>query len=301
MKIYDCFQFFNEFDVLEIRLDTLYDYVDYFVISETNRTHSNLDKPYYFEENKHLFEKYMDKIIHIKEEYPEDILHFKKRQSDDKYSQQYNLISDIYDKEENENDLKKWPNFCRDYLQREYIKLGLIDCQDDDLIMVSDLDEISNPEVVKNIKENRLTKKCLLQNCYYYYVNVVAHTNWYGAYVVEYKDTKDVSLTHLRNESKRYDFIYDAGWHFSFVGGAERVKNKIISYSHQEFNNPWVLNQIDFKMKQNQDPFGRGNNTYHNPIQEFYYENMKITDMSECPDRMVELIKNKFPYLIKKV
>jgi beta-1,4-mannosyl-glycoprotein beta-1,4-N-acetylglucosaminyltransferase len=300
MKIYDCFQFFNEFDVLEIRLNTLYDYVDYFVISETNKTHSNLDKPYYFDEYKHLFEKYLDKIIHVKEEYPSDILHFNLKSNDTSYNRQYNEISRIYDKEENENDLKRWPNFCRDYLQREYIKLGLINCQDDDLIMVSDLDEISNPEVIKNIRENHLINKCLLQNCYYYYVNMVAHTNWYGAYVVEYKETKEVSLTHLRNRSKKFDLIPDAGWHFSFVGGPDRVKNKIISYSHQEFNNPWILNQIDSNISQKKDPFGRLNNTYHNPIQEFYYENMKVTDMSECPESMRELIKNKFPYLIKE-
>ena len=105
MKLYDCFQFFNEFDLLEIRLDLLYEYVDYFVISETNRTHSNISKPFYFEENKHLFEKYMDKIIHIKEDYPEDILHFNKKEENTLYNKQYNKISDIYDIEENEGEL----------------------------------------------------------------------------------------------------------------------------------------------------------------------------------------------------
>lgn len=300
MKIYDCFQFFNEFDVLDIRLNTLYDHVDYFVISETNKTHSNLDKPYYFEENKHFFEKYLDKIIHVKEEYPEDILKFKKREENSKYNVIYNQISDIYDKEENENELKKWPNFCRDYLQREYLKLGLLDCEDDDLIMVSDLDEISNPQAIDWIRENNITDHCLMQNCYYYYVNMVAHTNWYGAYVVKYSKTKDVSLTHLRNESKSYKRIDNGGWHFSFVGGPDRVKNKIISYSHQEFNNPYILNNIEHRMSRNQDPFGRNNNTYHNPIQQFYYEDMLITDMSECPEKMVSMIKQKYDYLIKK-
>lgn len=300
MKIYDCFQFFNEFDVLDIRLSTLYDHVDYFVISETNKTHSNMDKPYYFDENKHLFEKYMDKIIHVKECYPDDILKFQKKEEGNTYNDVYNTISDIYDKEEHENELKRWPNFCRDYLQREYIKLGLINCEDDDLIMVSDLDEISNPNVIDQIREGNLVDKCLMQNCYYYYVNMVAHTNWYGAYVVKYSKTKDVSLTHLRNESKNYERIDNAGWHFSFVGGPDRVKNKIQSYSHQEFNNPYILNGIEQRINNKQDPFGRGNHTYSNPIQTFYYENMLVTDMSECPEKMVKLIKEKYNYLIRE-
>ena len=65
-KVYDCFPFFNELDLLEIRLDALYDEVDYFVISECDYTFSGLSKPFYFEDNKEKFSKYMDKIIHIK-------------------------------------------------------------------------------------------------------------------------------------------------------------------------------------------------------------------------------------------
>ena len=65
-KIYDCFNFFNELDLLEIRLNTLYDIVDYFVIIESNLTHSGEVKPFYYEDNKSRFEKFSDKIIHYK-------------------------------------------------------------------------------------------------------------------------------------------------------------------------------------------------------------------------------------------
>ena len=54
-KIYDCFNFFNELDLLEIRLNTLYDIVDYFVIIESNLTHSGEVKPFYYEDNKSRF------------------------------------------------------------------------------------------------------------------------------------------------------------------------------------------------------------------------------------------------------
>ena len=66
MKIYDCFTFFNELDILDIRLQELYDTVDHFVLVEANQSHSGKPKEYIFENNKDRFEKYLDKIIHIK-------------------------------------------------------------------------------------------------------------------------------------------------------------------------------------------------------------------------------------------
>jgi beta-1,4-mannosyl-glycoprotein beta-1,4-N-acetylglucosaminyltransferase len=303
MKIYDCFQFYNEFDLLEIRFELLYDYVDYFVISETNRTHSDLPKPYYFEEKKNLFEKYKDKIIHIKQEYPTNILNLGKKEGDSKFVLQFNKISEIYDKEANENQLKSYPTFCRDYLQREFLKLGLIDCNEDDLIMVSDLDELSNPESISYIRKNNITNKCLWQGCYYFHVNTLAHTNWYGAYVVSYKDIDNVSLTHIRGQkSPKMEGIRNGGWHFSFVGGVERVKDKIKSYSHQEFNNSFVLSQIESRMSSGIEPLGRSNNMYYNPNQTFYYEKMLVHDLNDTtiyPEKLSSIIKEKFPYLIK--
>ena len=64
MKIIDCFMFYNEIDILKIRLEELYDVVDYFIIIEATLTHNNTSKPLYFKENKHLFDKYESKIIH---------------------------------------------------------------------------------------------------------------------------------------------------------------------------------------------------------------------------------------------
>jgi beta-1,4-mannosyl-glycoprotein beta-1,4-N-acetylglucosaminyltransferase len=69
--IIDCFPFFNELDVLEIRLNELNSVVDKFVLVEADRTQSLLPKPYYFEGNKERFSKFIDKIVHIKHEMPE--------------------------------------------------------------------------------------------------------------------------------------------------------------------------------------------------------------------------------------
>lgn len=296
-KIYDCFQFFNELDLLEIRLDLLYDHVDYFVISETNKTHSDDHKILFFEENKEKFEKYLDKIIHIKHDYPTNILDMGKIEPIDKYTIQYNKISERYDIEENEGHLKEYPTFCRDYLQKEFIKFGLMDCNDDDLIMISDLDEIPDPSVVDNIRENKLYNHCVMQDCFYYNINTLAHTNWYGNYVVKYSDTKDVSLTHLKN--KRVDFvkIFKGGWHLSFMGGADRVKTKIESYAHQEYNNNYIKDQIQNKIDSGKDIFGRP--AYQDPLQEFYFDNMLSVDLDIYPKKMLDLIKQKYNYLIK--
>jgi beta-1,4-mannosyl-glycoprotein beta-1,4-N-acetylglucosaminyltransferase len=298
MKIYDCFQFFNELDLLEIRLELLYDHVDHFVISETTRTHSDLPKPLYFQENKQKFEKYLDKIIHIVNDYPDDILNMGKKDGNDPHSLQYNIISERYDIEENEGQLKRYPTFCRDYLQKEYIKFGLLDCNDDDLIMISDLDEFPNPIYVDKIKKENLYNTVIMQDCFYYHINTLAHTNWYGNYIVKYSDTKNVSLTHLKNKRVDFNKIFKGGWHFSFMGGVDRVKTKIMSYAHQEFNNSNILNNVESRIENKLDVFNRP--SYNDPLQEFYFSGMIDVELSSFPNNMIEFIKQKYKYLIKE-
>ncbi|MFA6665763.1 MAG: beta-1,4-N-acetylgalactosaminyltransferase, partial [Armatimonadota bacterium] len=68
MKVYDCFTFFNELELLELRLKLLNDVVDYFVLVESNKTFKNKDKEFVFEANKSMFEEYLAKIIYIRVE-----------------------------------------------------------------------------------------------------------------------------------------------------------------------------------------------------------------------------------------
>lgn len=300
MKIYDCFQFFNELDLLEIRLELLYDHVDYFVISETNRTHSNELKELTFMNNKDKFEKYMDKIIHVYEDLPEDIFSFQLKDNVSDYNNQYNKIVEIF-KREDENGLKQYPTFARDYMQREFIKLGLVNCNDDDIIMVSDLDEIPHPDVVDRIKNENLLDYCVMMDCHNFYINNICHTNWYGNYTASYSKTKDTSLTHLRNQRVKYERLNESGWHLSFMGGPERVKTKIKSYSHQEFNNSYYLDNVENKIQSNKDLFNRTNNTYRDSVQQYFFDEMKNVDLDNYtyPKKLVDLVRNKFPYLIK--
>ncbi|MFD2145284.1 hypothetical protein [Mucilaginibacter antarcticus] len=133
------FPFFNELDILELRLNILDKYVDRFVISESALTFSGQAKPLYFDENKHLFEKFKHKIIH-------------------------NIVP---------NGAPDIDAFERDVYQKNSVKTGLSNCNDDDIIIFSDLDEIPNPDKLKgifdNIKPDRVYH--LAQRNFYFYLN----------------------------------------------------------------------------------------------------------------------------------
>lgn len=222
--IYDCFTFFNELELLELRLNILNDVVDKFVIVEAAKTHAGVDKPLNFLSNKDKFSKFSDKIIYIQyDEFPP-------------YENPW-----IYEN-----------------LQRNAISEGLKNCKDDDIIIISDLDEIISPKAIKkgikNINEGAAIKK-FKQYHMNYYLNVLnlKQPFWYHPKMCTYKTFKSV-FDNLDYEYSEYvveeanqgttatkirmysdcDIITDGGWHFSFTGGAERIFYKINNYAHQE-------------------------------------------------------------------
>ena len=121
MKIYDCFPFFNELELLELRLASLYDVVDRFVIVEADKTHANVPKPFNFYEHIHDYEKYLPKINYIM----------------DTSVVEYKGAGD-WSIENN---------------QRNNIAKGLTDAEPDDLIIIGDVDEIPDPALIKTIRE----------------------------------------------------------------------------------------------------------------------------------------------------
>ena len=146
-KIYDCFNFFNELDILEIRLNELYDVVDYFIIVESNVTHSGEDKLFYFDENKDRFTKFLDKIINIKiTDTPNDFINLKS--TDDN---ELNKINQYIINQTNRFNRYNQPDYGRDFFQKESVRRGLINCQDNDLILISDADEIPNHKFLKKL------------------------------------------------------------------------------------------------------------------------------------------------------
>ena len=122
MKIFDCFTFFNELELLELRLESLYDVVDCFVIVEADKTHANVPKPFNFYEHRNDFKKYLSKIHYIM----------------DTSTVPYKGVGD-WSLENN---------------QRNNIMQGLTDAAPDDLILISDADEFPDPEIIKTIRES---------------------------------------------------------------------------------------------------------------------------------------------------
>ena len=134
MKIYDCFMYFDEDLVLDLRLNTLNKYIDYFVIVESCFTHKGEEREFKFEIKK--YEKFKDKIIYIKHDSnPKTIEFINKNDSEDDKSSKY-----ILNAAKREND------------QRNYIEKGLLKANPEDLIIISDIDEIPNLENINLLK-----------------------------------------------------------------------------------------------------------------------------------------------------
>jgi beta-1,4-mannosyl-glycoprotein beta-1,4-N-acetylglucosaminyltransferase len=170
---YDCFPFFNELDILEIRLNTLDKHVDKFVLVEASKTQSLLDKPYFFEENKARYSKFLNKIIHVK-------------------------VSDNPD----------LPGWVMENYQRNCITRGLVDCNGEDTILISDVDEIPN---LNDIDMSKLKNTIVSFDMSYhtFYANLLTENKrWIGTASLDYSVLATRSPQTLRN---RKDFIKKIG------------------------------------------------------------------------------------------
>ena len=249
MKIVDCFMYFDEDLVLDIRLNTLNDIVDKFVIAEATRNHAGKNKKLNFNINNFL--KFKNKI-------------------------EYLVIDDLPTKVESSK--KNWhENHIRDQYQRNALAKGYKDDEPEDWIMISDIDEIPDPEKIKKLD---IKKKyaCFLQKNFQSKINLLNTTDglWPGTKICQKKDLK--SPQWLRNiktkrrlfwnifRDKQPQLIENAGWHFSFLKSPSEIKQKIISYSHQEFNKDKFINErsIEKKIQKGEDLFER--NIKYKPI-----------------------------------
>ena len=229
MKIIDCFTFFNELDLLEFRLKMLDPYIAHFVIAESNLTHSGDTKPYNFEENKKRFEPWLHKIIYIPLKQSVEGLLFKKGEAT------YNPESASW-KLENE--------------QRNALTAATAIAGNDDLVIISDLDEIPDPVLLQKIKIP--VEPAALSMLFHYYFlncqNVGSERWWNGSIVVSGKQFKEITPQALRDNRNNYKRLKKAGWHFSYLGGVEKIKQKIRSFAHTEFNKEEFL-QDDYLLQ----------------------------------------------------
>ena len=248
MAIYDVFTFYNELDLLELRMNILGNVVDYFVINESNITFTGKPKPMYFAENRKRFKKWEDKII-----YHETI--------DDNETLENFWENVPYHRSMMEDDIYKLPlpyqRACFHKDSAIYALLGK--AKDSDIILTSDADEIANPEALKCIDEwfDPANHYVLTGPLYYYYLNVKCEDQWMGTRVCDFKTLKTMSVDKLRQSHQDAYKLADASWHWSFFGDADTVRAKMDAYEHQENNLKHFRNSMEERIAKGIDPFGR--------------------------------------------
>ena len=264
MKLFDCFTFYNELDLLEIRLNELYDTIDYFILSESTITHSGDPKPLYYKENKERYLKWADKIIHIiVDDAPPPGLSFQK----------LNLEKICH--LDARFGFGRWKT---ERYQRNQLVKGLTDCKSDDIILVSDIDEIPNPKKIDEAKQiiSKHGYTLFLQKLYYYYLNGYVNDNWQGTVGCNFGsfqklfNSKPDNVRRLANMNiklmqkfniKKCTIINTGGWHFSYLGGIDKVIEKMKSTPHSEFIGNKEINEKEVKlsMSSGRDIFNRNN------------------------------------------
>jgi beta-1,4-mannosyl-glycoprotein beta-1,4-N-acetylglucosaminyltransferase len=248
--LYDCFTFFNEVELLEIRLRSLRDVVDRFVICESLHTHSGLPKPLTFPT---LAEKYKDyPITHLV--FPGDPR------------------------------AGPWDN---EHGQRNHMTRALGECRSDDLILLSDIDELPNPAALGDLGDAEVG--ALEMDLCYYFINCQFPQKWYHAKLFRHRAIGSRTLTEMRfSEAK---LIKNGGTHFSYLGGAERIRTKLLSFAHQEFNSPKFTDteNIERRVGASRDLFDRGADlVVHDLVEAPYYVPRSVLDE---PDRYRGLIR----------
>ena len=252
MKIFDCFMYFDEETVLDLRLNILDEYVDYFIIIESIYTHKGDKRNLKFDLSK--FSKFKNKIKYfVYDKIPEKIETILENEDENEKGKKY-IMNAIY----------------RENSQRNYIEKGLIDAKPNDIILISDVDEIPN---LQNINFNSLKEKIIIfrQDMFYYKLNLkLPDLIWSGTKACKKKNL--ISPQWLRNikdrkypfyrfdtyfSNKKYNsikFIENGGWHFSNLKTAAEIEHKLRSYlHHREFDeNPMSTHEIENIIKNKQ-------------------------------------------------
>jgi beta-1,4-mannosyl-glycoprotein beta-1,4-N-acetylglucosaminyltransferase len=276
--IFDVFPFFNEVDLLEIRLNVLDDFVDVFVICEFDTSFSGDSKPYYFEIHRSRFKNFEHKIIYLKKS-------------------QQNIFS----------------SFVNDEFQKNSIGVDLIDvCENEDIVIFGDLDEIPNP-LKLDFAINSLSNYSIChfaQNNFMYFLNNkeiscnilsfageyegIIEKKWLGTIITRYSYAKEFELTKLRFPfHKEVGLrISDGGWHFSYVGSpgfsaAKRLRNKLKYSSHQEFNNYYYRIMGNVRLLLRKDFYGLRKSRF------------KLVPLDESFPEYILKNSNKYSYIIR--
>ena len=261
--------YYNEDFILDLRLNYLNKFIDFFVIVESLYNHKGEKKNLNFSIKN--YQKFKEKIIYIVLDHLPDSIE---------------IINDN-DDEDTKNGKYILNGYRRDNFQRNYIMNGIKNASLDDLILISDIDEIPN---LKNLNLEEIKNRLIFfkqRMCYYKFNLYLKSYNWVGTRACKKKnlispqwlrDIKSRSYPFWRIDTffskNKYSDIYfvnNGGWHFSYINSAEGIENKLKSYTHhREYDlNPLGVKKIKNMIKnretvynlsvdQRADQFGKG-------------------------------------------
>lgn len=218
MRIYDCFLFFRELDLLELRLHTHAPWAHAFIAVESTRTFSNIPKPVVLDPKAKRFAPFKDRLRHI-------------------------VADKLPWPEAKGRNLGKAERMRLNGEQWERVRVGLHDVKPDDVLILSDLDEMMRPEAVQEAvaiaARDGLARFGI--TLYFYHLNGFRGRNWHGPIAVRAGDIMKphCSLWTLKQGTRNnpaVPSVQDAGWHFSYLGGAAAVEQKLRSAAHPEYD-----------------------------------------------------------------
>ena len=254
--LFDSFLFFQEIDLLTIRLEYLFPYIDKFIIVESCQTFNGNYKPYNFEKNISKFSKYLEKIHYYKIE---------------DFHINTNSLLDYLNKIKGKELIAKFINEHKHYdknkfyllldsYHRECIHLAFNKfCKSNDTIIFSDLDEIPSIEFIKHIKLRKSIRIPIVckQYEFKYFLNSLNSNNWNGSIALEYNQIKNKSLNSLRINANNLEGFENGGFHFTSIGGKDLLKNKLENWTHQEYNISIIKKNLDKNIYLGRDIFYR--------------------------------------------
>ena len=237
--------FFDEEQILDLRLNVLNEIVDFFVIVESVYNHKGEKRELVFDKNK--FSKFKDKIIYlVHDEIPKQVEIVNQNDSEDEKNRKY-IMNAVY----------------RENSQRNYISRGIKEAEKNDIILISDVDEIPKFE---NINIREITNKIIMFKQYmfhYKYNLVLPNFKWTGTKAVRKKNlispqwlrnTKDRNYPIYRIDTffskKKYNnikIIEDGGWHFSNIKTPKMLNHKFRSYLHHIEFDKAKINENDIQ------------------------------------------------------
>lgn len=312
MKVYDCIPFFNELDILELRLNILDKYVDKFIIEEATMTFSGQEKDLCFKANRDRFKRFLDKIVYV-------------------------TVDDSP---------TTGTTHQRDYFQKNRLIEGLkqVGATSDDVVIFGDCDEIPNPveleKIIKNFDKTKVYH--LAQRNFYGFLNMEEKSGkllsitrdfpdvadkdrkWLGTKVTSIDNIPKEGIVRLRDLCTVTDEnavrIANGGWHFGYMGGdhetnpVKRIGVKVEAAAHQEYNEKEIILETMDRLVLGQDIFGRDAKFERVEIDDTYpqylrshisdYEHLvmpRITIFSKCYHKFDITVGRFFRKALRKI